>query len=293
MRIALLGLAIVLFTVPALPRGGSARARPKSGRSIKPKARSKSKRSSTRKAKYRRSARRMSDYKRLSIRTNATGRASSTERRNSTKRSSVRVRTSRTSFRSSMNRRRTWSGSTRRRVQSIRSSRRPRAASVGSLRTMKAQNYRATRTASVTSARSRVERGEKALQSSKYAVRQVPLRPQVAKYRSAFTSGSVRVSVTSKPTTLYRVFGGAANQKGGWLTSQRPTSSTQARRDYALKPQWNSCNRWSKVSVPKGTMVYKGTASAQGKGLPGGAKQVLVDHSDRGGLKYGAAQSLN
>ncbi|EJN00284.1 hypothetical protein PMI40_03618 [Herbaspirillum sp. YR522] len=99
-----------------------------------------------------------------------------------------------------------------------------------------------------------------------------PLPPSIA---STFRSGTYAETVTTEPTALYRVYGGAADQLGGYWTTTAPSGPVQSIIDSALNPAWgNLATLVVKIEVPAGVRLYQGQAAAQG-GLVGGGNQVL------------------
>ena len=90
-----------------------------------------------------------------------------------------------------------------------------------------------------------------------------------------FRSGTYSEIVTQHPTTLYRVYGGAAQELGGYWTTARPAGPVQSIIDSALNPKWgNIATKVVKIEVPAGTKYFEGVAAPQG-GLVGGGNQVL------------------
>lgn len=78
-----------------------------------------------------------------------------------------------------------------------------------------------------------------------------------------------------EPTTLYRVYGGTAQELGAYWTRTAPTGPVQSIIDSALNLQWgNTAVNVVAIEVPAGTKLYEGAAAAQG-GLVGGGNQVL------------------
>ncbi|MDD0989713.1 hypothetical protein M5G11_04115, partial [Pseudomonas sp. TNT2022 ID681] len=85
-----------------------------------------------------------------------------------------------------------------------------------------------------------------------------------------FRSGTYSEVVTQQPTTLYRVYGGTAQELGGYWTSTKPAGPVQSIIDSALKPEWgNTATKVVKIEVPIGTKYFEGVAAPQG-GLVGG-----------------------
>jgi filamentous hemagglutinin len=92
---------------------------------------------------------------------------------------------------------------------------------------------------------------------------------------NTFRSGTYSEVVTQKPTTLYRVYGGTAQELGGYWTATKPAGPVQSIIDSALKPEWgNTATKVVKIEVPIGTKYFEGVAAPQG-GLVGGGNQVL------------------
>ena len=90
-----------------------------------------------------------------------------------------------------------------------------------------------------------------------------------------FRSGTYAEVVTQQPTTLYRVYGGTAQELGGYWTATKPAGPVQSIIDSALNPQWgNTATKVVKIEVPVGTKYFEGVAAPQG-GLVGGGNQVL------------------
>jgi filamentous hemagglutinin len=81
--------------------------------------------------------------------------------------------------------------------------------------------------------------------------------------------------VTQQPTILYRVYGGTADEIGGYWTRTPPAGPVQSIVDSALNPIWgNPATNVVKIEVPVGTKFYEGIAAQQG-GLVGGGNQVV------------------
>ncbi|WP_241664247.1 hemagglutinin repeat-containing protein [Pseudomonas sp. Sample_21] len=99
--------------------------------------------------------------------------------------------------------------------------------------------------------------------------------PLPASIADTFRSATYAEVVTQKPTTLYRVYGGSANELGAYWTATKPTGPVQSIIDSALNPQWgNTAVNVVKIEVPAGTKYFEGVAAPQG-GLVGGGSQVL------------------
>ncbi len=92
-------------------------------------------------------------------------------------------------------------------------------------------------------------------------------------------------------TTFYRVYGGAAEKVGSFMSRTPQNGGLQSQLDLAIKPEWgNELNLFTKVTVPKGTKVYEGIAGPQsildrnGNAigfLPGGGNQIYIKRKDR------------
>lgn len=84
----------------------------------------------------------------------------------------------------------------------------------------------------------------------------------------------------AKPATYYRFWGGRAGVEGrdGTYYSLFPpngASESAIRDKFSLPSQWNSMKNVNTVTIPAGTTVYVGPASAQGI-YNGGGIQVYV-----------------
>ncbi len=94
-------------------------------------------------------------------------------------------------------------------------------------------------------------------------------------------------TVAETDMKMYRVWGGDAQQAGGWLTPFKPTSAASARAALAL-PEGNAATFVSEVTVPAGTRFQFGQASAT-FGQPGGGWQVeLLDKIPETNFSNGA-----
>ena len=80
-----------------------------------------------------------------------------------------------------------------------------------------------------------------------------------------FRSGSYSRIVTEEEVTLYRVFDGKnAKVKGSYWSDVQPTGPLQATLDAAILPEWGSnASRWVKITLPKGSAIYRGAAAPQ------------------------------
>jgi filamentous hemagglutinin len=99
-----------------------------------------------------------------------------------------------------------------------------------------------------------------------------PLSSETA---NTFRSGTYTEMVAQQPTTLYRGYGGTADQMGGYWTPTPPAGPVQSTIDSALLPQWgNTATNVVKIEIPAGTTYFTGAAAPQG-GLVGGGTQVV------------------
>jgi len=104
--------------------------------------------------------------------------------------------------------------------------------------------------------------------------------PLGEKLAATFRGASYTELVTSEPTTLYRVYGGKADELGPYWTRTPPAGPLQSQIDSALLPQWgNTAQNVTRIQVPPVTTIYEGVAAAQG-GLVGGGNQVFIPHVD-------------
>lgn len=107
-----------------------------------------------------------------------------------------------------------------------------------------------------------------------------PLSEDVAK---TFTGGSYTEKVLTEDTTFYRVYGGNAGQVGRYMTRTPPSGALQSQLDLALNPEWgNTATSVTKVVVPKGTVIYEGTAAPQA--INGGTGTLLGVFGLSGGI---------
>lgn len=100
--------------------------------------------------------------------------------------------------------------------------------------------------------------------------------PLVREVANTFRSSTYNEVITTRPLTLFRVWGGSATEGGHFWTTQMPLGPLQSRMDLALNPAWgNSATNVSTRVVPQGTTLFMGPASGQGP-LFGGGIQVYV-----------------
>ena len=117
-----------------------------------------------------------------------------------------------------------------------------------------------------------------------------PLKPEVA---DSFSGGTYTEKVLTSDTTFYRVYGGEAQKVGQYMTRIPQNGGLQSQIDLALNPDWgNTAQYVIKVTVPKGTIIYEGTAASQiingGAGeLIGGGNQVFIPWEELDSLWFG------
>ena len=110
-----------------------------------------------------------------------------------------------------------------------------------------------------------------------------PLPQDVAE---TFTGGSYTEKVLTEDTTFYRTYGGKAGEVGRYMSRIPQNGGMQSQIDLALNPDWgNTATQVTEVVVPKGTVIYEGTAASQsingGAGeLLGGGNQVYIPEVD-------------
>lgn len=89
---------------------------------------------------------------------------------------------------------------------------------------------------------------------------------------------------------MYRPSGGSADEVGRYISRTPQNGGLQSQLDSALNPQWgNTTTTITEVTVPKGTVIYEGTAGPQiikdslgnrvGM-LPGGGNQIYIPEVD-------------
>ncbi|ALS02420.1 hypothetical protein ATZ33_13795 [Enterococcus silesiacus] len=105
-----------------------------------------------------------------------------------------------------------------------------------------------------------------------------------------FTGGTYTETVLTTDTTMYRTSGGSAGEVGRYISRTPQNGGLQSQLDSALNPQWgNTATTVTEVTVPKGTVIYEGTAGPQiikdslgnrvGT-LPGGGNQIYIPEVD-------------
>lgn len=106
-----------------------------------------------------------------------------------------------------------------------------------------------------------------------------PLKQGVAE---TFTGASYTQQALKADTVFYRVSTDEAGKVGSYMTRTPQMGGMQSQLDLALNPEWgNTAQVVTKVTVPKGTVIYEGTAAPQvingGAGmLPGGGNQIYI-----------------
>lgn len=106
-----------------------------------------------------------------------------------------------------------------------------------------------------------------------------PLTDDVAR---TFSGGTYTQKVLTQDTIFYRVHGGDAGKVGSFMSRTPQNGAMQSQIDLAINPAWgNSATSVTKVTVPKGTVIYEGSAASQsingGAGsLLGGGNQIYI-----------------
>ncbi|MBD9623997.1 hypothetical protein IB279_13700 [Ensifer sp. ENS06] len=104
-----------------------------------------------------------------------------------------------------------------------------------------------------------------------------PLPQDIAE---TFRSATYTETVTTEPTTLYRVYGGKAGEIGGYWTRTAPKGPLQSVVDSALDQHWkNTATNVARIRVPSGTRLFEGVAAPQ-RGLVGGGNQIYIRNVD-------------
>ena len=110
-----------------------------------------------------------------------------------------------------------------------------------------------------------------------------PLKQSIAE---TFTGATYTQKVLEEDTVFYRVTTNEAGKVGSYMSRTPQMGGMQSQLDLALNPEWgNTAQVVTKVTVPKGTVIYEGTAAPQvingGAGiLPGGGNQVYIPEVD-------------
>jgi hypothetical protein len=110
-----------------------------------------------------------------------------------------------------------------------------------------------------------------------------PLKEDVA---NTFSGATYTETTLTEDTIFYRVYGGEAEKIGRFLSATPQRGGLQSQIDLALNPEWgNTAEFVTQVVVPKGTVIYQGTAAPQiifggvGK-LLGGGSQIYIPEVD-------------
>jgi len=99
---------------------------------------------------------------------------------------------------------------------------------------------------------------------------------------NSFSGATYRQTTLTQDTVFYRVHGGSAREAGRFMTRTPQGGGLQSQIDLALDPSWgNTAQHVTRVVVPRGTVIYEGTAAPQsifgGAGrLIGGGNQVYI-----------------
>jgi len=103
--------------------------------------------------------------------------------------------------------------------------------------------------------------------------------------KNSFLDSSYRTVVTKEDITVYRVFGGKAEQGGGFAFTTPASNRIQSKIDAALLPEWkNTRTHEVEIVIPKGTELNVGKVAPQtikstGTVLDGGKDQILLPQS--------------
>lgn len=91
-----------------------------------------------------------------------------------------------------------------------------------------------------------------------------------------FRSETYTKKVLTEDTTFYCVYGGGAGEVGLYMSRTPQLGGMQSQLDLALNPKWgNAATHVTKVTVPKGTVIYEGFAAPQT--INGGAGFLMGD----------------
>ena len=107
--------------------------------------------------------------------------------------------------------------------------------------------------------------------------------PLPRKIAESFAGGAYDVVKLDQDLTLYRVWHpGAADEFGGYWSTDKPSGRISAIMDSALLPEWgNQATRMTTIRVPEGEVINIGQVGYQNGFWVGGSSQVLI----RGGAK--------
>ena len=98
-----------------------------------------------------------------------------------------------------------------------------------------------------------------------------PLTDDIA---NSFRSSTYTEKILTEDTVFYRVYGGDAQMVGNYMSRTPQNGGIQSQFDLGLNPTWgNTAESIVEVTVPKGTIIYEGSAAAQG--INGGAGNLL------------------
>lgn len=118
--------------------------------------------------------------------------------------------------------------------------------------------------------------------------------PTLPKYvQNSFSGGTFTEKVLTEDATFYRVYSDVVNKVGSYMSRTPQYGGMQSQLDLALNPDWgNTATYVTKVTVPKGTVIYEGTAAPQvingGAGvLNGGGNQVFIPKGELNSLWFG------
>jgi len=127
-------------------------------------------------------------------------------------------------------------------------------------------------------------KGEVAKKGGITSIKYSPVNPGPLKQSIAetFTGASYTQKSLEANTVFYRVSTNEAGKVGSYMTRTPQMGGMQSQLDLALNPEWgNTAQVVTKVTVPKDTVIYEGTAAPQvingGAGmLPGGGNQIYI-----------------
>ena len=116
-----------------------------------------------------------------------------------------------------------------------------------------------------------------------------PLNEKVA---NTFNGATYTKRILTEDTVMYRVHGGTANEVGSYMSVTPQNGGLQSQLDLALNPEWgNTAESVTRVIVPRGTIIYEGTAAPQNiydslgnviGTLPGGGNQIYIPKVEEG-----------
>jgi Pre-toxin TG len=99
--------------------------------------------------------------------------------------------------------------------------------------------------------------------------------------KETFTDSQYRTVITNENITVFRTYGGKANEKGAFATTTPASNRINSKIDSALLPEWKNNREYEAViEIPKGTELNIGKVEKQstkaGTLLDGGADQILL-----------------